>query len=211
MRFLYPNTENSNKGEKDMGWDIRLIENSQPVVVAEFMYGSNVMIGHFVEEDPNDKNRWIGKGGYFLRAGGPEVEKYIQLRNEWYQNNPYPYASQQVFELIRGGPVQEETLTLVVTGRTEAVLTLTFNYRKFFNFDQLHGMKALDSIPLLTEAVQVLGTERSRGLYYDSDENVIGPVVWLYWEEEMGNVGYACDLLLGWAAMNPHAVWEVTA
>ena len=57
----------------------------------------------------------------------------------------------------------------------------------------LYGRTAEESIPVLEQAVEQLGTER------DTD----------YWKATDGNAGRALNTLLGWARENPNGIWWV--
>ncbi len=83
--------------------------------------------------------------------------------------------------------------TYAIGGSTEADLNVTYNYGRHFDFNALDGKKAADTIPVLEEAVQRLGTEQ------DAD----------YWNPTPGNTGHACAILLAWARQHPDAVWRV--
>lgn len=56
----------------------------------------------------------------------------------------------------------------------------------------LYGKRAIDTIPLLERAIEILGTEQ--------DDNP--------WKGTPGNAGYTLSILLGWARRFPNAVWE---
>lgn len=88
----------------------------------------------------------------------------------------------------------QEGGTQLVGGSTKAELNVTYNYGKHFRFDELHGRKAKDTIVKLLDAVSNLGKDR--------DED--------YWNPTQGNVGYACNILLGWAMKNPNYIWDVS-
>jgi hypothetical protein len=97
-----------------------------------------------------------------------------------------PKGPVAVDHFIEGG-------TLSVQGSHFAEVNVTYNYARHFKFKELNGLVAGDTIPLLSEAVARLGTER------DMD----------YWQPTEGNAGAACELLLAWAMANPLAVWLV--
>mgnify|MGYP001213338952 CR=1 FL=1 len=68
------------------------------------------------------------------------------------------------------------------------------HFSRFGGLRELNGMTAMDSIPILAEAVAALGTEQ--------DED--------YWKPTPGNAGHALNVMLGWAKQCPDAVWEIT-
>ena len=80
-------------------------------------------------------------------------------------------------------------------------MSVTYNYAVYFRehldpesgLRWLHDKTAAETIPVLTEAVRLLGTERAGG----------------YWASTPGNTGHALSVLLGWATANPDARWEV--
>lgn len=84
--------------------------------------------------------------------------------------------------------------TYALGGTDEAVLNVTYNYARFFNFRALDSKTGEASIPLLEAAVEELGTER--------DEN--------YWASTSGSAGYACSILLKWAREHPEGIWHVS-
>ncbi len=84
--------------------------------------------------------------------------------------------------------------TYPIGGTDVADLNVTYNYAKHFDYRQLNGMKAEDSVPILQEAVDRLGTEQTND----------------YWAGTPGNAGYACNILLEWAKLHPSAIWDVT-
>lgn len=79
-----------------------------------------------------------------------------------------------------------------VGGTPECDLKITGNYTRVFNIHQVDGMTGAESLPLLTEAIDQLGTEQ--------DDN--------YWTPTPGNVGYTLSILAGWATEHPEGVWE---
>ena len=92
-------------------------------------------------------------------------------------------------------PRFEEGGTYAVGGINEAHLNVTYNYSKLFSVsEELDGKTAEDTIPILEKAVFKFGTVRTKD----------------YWEPSPGNVGYACNILLGWARLYPDAIWEVS-
>ena len=111
--------------------------------------------------------------------------------------------------LERAGPVErrEDGGTYVLGGTTEADLNVTYNYGGEFRSawpekiegsnalgKMLDGRKALDTIPLMEQAIVTLTTDR------DGD----------YWAPTPGNAGYALSILLGWARQYPKGTWRVT-
>jgi len=77
-------------------------------------------------------------------------------------------------------------------GWDEPEMNLPVQYLRIFDFEDLAGKTAAESIPILEETVAVLGTQRS-GNFYD---------------QSFGNVGYICNVLLGWAKQFPTGVWH---
>ena len=103
-----------------------------------------------------------------------------------------------------GNPVQverhEEGGTILVGGNTDAEMSVTYNYSKFFGvvlpegrIESLHGMTGADSIPILRAAISILTTRR------DAD----------YWAATPGNAGYALFVMEDWAEQHPDAVWDI--
>jgi len=84
--------------------------------------------------------------------------------------------------------------TYAFQGTTETELNVTYNYGSKFKFKNLTGQSGEETIELLTEAVEKLGTERSTN----------------YWDDDPGNVGTACALLLKWAKQFPKMKWSVS-
>lgn len=91
-------------------------------------------------------------------------------------------------------PPHTEGGTFAMGGIDRAELNVTYNYRDLFDFDKLHGKKALDTVDVLRSAVARLGTERHTD----------------YWKPTSGNAGYAASILLRWAEVYPDAVWRVS-
>lgn len=95
--------------------------------------------------------------------------------------------------------LHEEGGTYVMGGNDSAELNVTYNYSKFIHpfieggLHGLHGMIASESIPLLEQAVDCLGTDRDRD----------------YWLATPGNAGHALNVLLSWARLWPDGIWEV--
>lgn len=83
--------------------------------------------------------------------------------------------------------------TYALGGTDEASISVTYNYAKFFQFRDLHGVRAGDTIETLQTKVAELGTK----IHHD------------YWEPTPGNVGYTLSVLLEWAMQHPDAVWDV--
>ncbi len=84
--------------------------------------------------------------------------------------------------------------TFVLGGTNEAELNVTYNYSKHYSVNDINGKKAKDTVKELQEKVNEFGTER------DND----------YWASTKGNVGYALNILLGWAKQHPEAVWRIS-
>ena len=90
----------------------------------------------------------------------------------------------------------------ILQGTADCDLNVTYNYSTIYSrvFPQgtkginwLYGRTAKESIPVLEQAVEQLGTER------DTD----------YWKATDGNAGRALNTLLGWARENPNGIWWV--
>jgi len=87
-------------------------------------------------------------------------------------------------------------------GTQQADLNITYNYSphyyKLINTEEgirwLSGRTASETIPLLENAVDNLGFERT-------DD---------YWDATEGNAGYALSILLSWAKLHPEAIWRVS-
>lgn len=93
--------------------------------------------------------------------------------------------------------------TYAIGGSDAADLNITYNYGEcyklvFDNYsglrDLLDGKRASDVLPILTRAVDRLGTRR----YQD------------YWAPTPGNAGYALNILLDWARERPDAIFRVS-
>ena len=94
----------------------------------------------------------------------------------------------------------EEGGTYALGGTPTAELNVTYNYSKVLveiwdgeSLSLLNGKKASKVTKLLEDSVKVLGTEQ------DAD----------YWKATEGNVGYALNILLGWAKQYPDSTFEV--
>ena len=91
--------------------------------------------------------------------------------------------------------------THVSCGTNECELNVTYNYSPLFyevfpndeGLKWLYGKTGKESIPVLEQAVERLGTKR------DSD----------YWKATMGNAGYSLGILLDWAREFPQGKWEI--
>ena len=95
----------------------------------------------------------------------------------------------------------EDGGTYVLGGTDRAELNVTYNYGQVYReaighnlIDWLDGERAGDTITLLREVVDNLGTER------DDD----------YWAPTPGNAGYAASILLRWAEQHPDEAWAVS-
>jgi len=86
-------------------------------------------------------------------------------------------------------------------GTREATMDITYNYSPFYyktineknGLRHLHGMKASRAIPILKQAIRILGTTPSYN----------------YWTSDAGNAGKALATLLTWAEQHPNAIIEV--
>ena len=87
----------------------------------------------------------------------------------------------------------QEGSIIDLDGSTEADISVTYNYSKYFDFSVLNGRKAKSTIKLLEQNIEKLGTIQ--------DSN--------YWIATEGNVGHILNLLLQWAKKHPQAIWEV--
>lgn len=87
----------------------------------------------------------------------------------------------------------QEGSVLILGGSNFAEMSVTYNYSRLFKFRELDGITALESIPILEEKVREFGTNRAED----------------YWEPTRGNVGYICNVLLGWAKEHPKGIWYV--
>ena len=93
----------------------------------------------------------------------------------------------------------QEGGTQAIGGTDKADLNVTYNYSLVANLAGVHirgldGSKASDTVGKLTKAVELLGT-------HQHDD---------YWADTSGNVGFALNILLGWAKQHHDAVWSVT-
>ena len=102
--------------------------------------------------------------------------------------------------------------TSVLGGTTEASVSLTYNYGKYWWWawqdiggpvdgvgtgtlgSMIGGKTGAETIDPLEKVVAALGTERA-------DD---------YWEATPGNAGYALSTLLSWAKQYPDAIWRVS-
>ena len=95
------------------------------------------------------------------------------------------------------GPVEVERHaeggTYAIGGVSEAMVDVTYNYARHFDFRALNEKQAKETLPALEAAVDELGTERHPD----------------YWEPTPGNAGAAVALLRDWARQHPEAVWDV--
>lgn len=93
--------------------------------------------------------------------------------------------------------------TVAIGGSSRATCSITYNFAYFFynEIDEddgirwLDGKEAGDTIPVLEEAVETLGTDP----HGDVDS---------YWIPCPGNAGRDLKKLLEWAREHPEAVWE---
>jgi len=94
----------------------------------------------------------------------------------------------------------EEGGTYVLGGTADAELNITYNYSGFYyqyldeekGLRWLYGKTGAETVERLEKAVGILGTCR--------DDN--------YWNQTLGNAGYALSILLEWARQHPEAIWE---
>lgn len=101
----------------------------------------------------------------------------------------------------------EEGGTYVLGGSDEADLNITYNYGWFYwkcldkkaGLKWLNGKLAKDCIGKLEKTIKELGTNR-----YKRDNEYPD-----YWAPTPGNAGYALNILLKWAKMNPEAKFKV--
>jgi hypothetical protein len=102
-------------------------------------------------------------------------------------------------------PHQMRGSTYAIGGDTRLSLSVTYNYANRYyplipetedargSLWALHGMSAVDSIPILERAISLLGDDVS-------DD---------YWEATEGNAKVALVQLLTMAKLRPDGVWEV--
>ena len=96
-------------------------------------------------------------------------------------------------------PHHNEGGTRRVGGSDEAQLNVTYNYSPHYRVLGEGGLRHLDNRRAsecyddLLMAIKLLGVAR------DAD----------YWLATPGNAGYALAVLLGWALLNPDAIFEV--
>lgn len=88
---------------------------------------------------------------------------------------------------------------LVAIDQSEAHCTITYNYGTVyhlvdFSMDNMNGLTGRETIGILRNAVEKLGTKK----YGD------------YWAPTPGNAGSALQTLLSWAEQHPDAVWKIT-
>jgi hypothetical protein len=108
-------------------------------------------------------------------------------------------------ELVRDGEVVAvprhcEGSNVALGGLAEASMTVTYNYGGYFEcvfgsggLRRLDGRRAGDTVELLRDAVDRLGTAR--------DDN--------YWKSTQGNAGWILSVMLRWAQQHPDATWRV--
>lgn len=92
----------------------------------------------------------------------------------------------------------QEGGTQPVGGTDKAELNVTYNYSNVADLAGvrirgLDGSRASDTVKMLGRAVERLGTTQ-----HDD-----------YWADTSGNVGYALNILRGWAKQHPDAIWRV--
>jgi len=77
----------------------------------------------------------------------------------------------------------------------EAFVSISKDYNKIFDFwEELDKKKAVETISILEEAVESLGTKK------DKKNSMKGT---------LGNVGYGCSILLSWAMQHPEGIWNI--
>ena len=76
---------------------------------------------------------------------------------------------------------------------SDAELSITYNYSKFFPFRELNGMVGEEVLDELEDAVKNLGTERSKS----------------YWDATPGNAGHTLNILVQWIKLHPKAVFSI--
>ncbi len=76
---------------------------------------------------------------------------------------------------------------------SDAELSITYNYSKFFPFRELNGKVGEEVLDELEDAVSILGTER------DKD----------YWASTPGNAGHTLNILVQWIKLHPKAVFSI--
>ena len=96
-------------------------------------------------------------------------------------------------------PRFQEGGTYAVGGSTESSLNITYNYSAVyeqygFSLRDLAEMTARDTLCLLTRILSEIGTS-------ERTDN--------YWDATPGNAGHALAILIGWAAANLDATWQV--
>lgn len=87
---------------------------------------------------------------------------------------------------MRGG-------TYALGGTRELELNVTYNYGKHFNYKQLNGLSGVESISILSKAIDVLA-------------NDVNPD---YWAPTEGNVKASLIQLRTMAQMHPDGIWDV--
>lgn len=106
-------------------------------------------------------------------------------------------------QILTVGRHEGEGGTYATGGSSEAELNITYNYGECYKLvfddygglrDLLDGKRASDMLPILTRAVDRLGTRQ----YQD------------YWAPTPGNAGHALNILLGWAREHPRAIFRVS-
>jgi hypothetical protein len=85
-----------------------------------------------------------------------------------------------------------EGSTYCIGGIDECEVTITYNYTQIFDIHQIHGLTGEQSLPILQEGIDRLGTERAES----------------YWDPTPGNVGHMLSILAKWATEHPEGIWE---
>jgi len=76
--------------------------------------------------------------------------------------------------------IRQEGGTYVFGGQTEAELNVTYNYARHFDFRQLDGMKAVEAMPILKEAIDKLKDDMVDDYWKPTEGNVKRAVTTLY-------------------------------
>jgi hypothetical protein len=78
-------------------------------------------------------------------------------------------------------------------GTTEATISVTYNYSKFFRFGMLDGCKARNVTKLLENLKEILKDDKT-------DD---------YWEATEGNAKVIIEILIQWTKQHPDCFFEV--